>query len=119
MPQRADGQGELVFTADEVEIARAALYLARYHRDHSVAGDEFVQTLTGVELSDIVRLMDQIDDLTGQSQRARRTIEDGLRYLSSLPDEDLRRQADQARAIISAAQQYGVTVPPGLQSRMA
>jgi hypothetical protein len=119
MPQRLDSQGELVFTADEVGIARAALYLARYHRDQSVAGDEFVETLTGVELSDMARLMDQIDDLTGHSQEARRIIEDRLQYLGSLSDGDLGRQVHQAREIINEARRRGITIPSGLQLRVA
>jgi hypothetical protein len=119
MPQQLDNHGELVFTADEVKIARAALYLARYHRDKQVAGDEFVQSLTGIELSDMVRLMDQIDELTGHSREARRIIEDRLQYLSSLSDVDLQRQIDHAREVINEAQNYSMVIPSALQLRIA
>jgi hypothetical protein len=119
MPQPLEDQEKFVFSAAEVKIARAALYLARYHRDRSVADDEFVQTLTGVELSEIIRLMDEIDELTEHAQQARRIVEDRLKYLDALPDTVLKQQIGHAREIINMAAQYDLEISTVLKFRVA
>jgi hypothetical protein len=118
MPRRLEDQDQLAFSADEVSIARAALYIARYHRDSVAADDGSFQTLTGVEMADVVRLMEELDELTGHNHEVRQILGQRLAYLGALPDSELAQSLGHAREVIREAIRLGVAVPHGLQVRM-
>jgi hypothetical protein len=118
MPRRLEDQNQLAFSSDEVSITRAALYIARYHRDAVTADDGSFQTLTGVEMTDVVRLMEELDELTGHTREARQILEQRLAYLGALPDPELAQSLGHARDVIREAIRLGVAVPTDLRARM-
>lgn len=118
MPRRLKDQDQLAFSSHEVLIARAALYIARYHRDSVAADDGSFQTLTGVEMADVIRLMEELDELTGFNREVRQVLEQRLAYLGALPDTELAQSLGHAREVVREATRLGVAVPVGLQPRM-
>ena len=55
----SEDRAGLLFSAEEVRTAHAALFISRYHWMISAWDDGIFQTLTGVEVADIARLMNE------------------------------------------------------------
>lgn len=118
MPEPLDDRAGLLFSAEEVRTARAALFISRYHMDDLASDDGIFQTLTGVEVADIARLMNDIDELTGHNLEVSQILTQHLSQLNSLSDDELGRRLHQAQDVVTEAIRRNVTVPPGLQERI-
>jgi hypothetical protein len=116
MPHRKD-EGNFEFSEEETATARAAMLLAIFFRNE-VAEEALVQTVTGVPLSRIIELMNELDELTGHNNEVRQFISEQLQRLTLLPDAELIRQHSQAEELMNAAERYHIDVPPDILRRI-
>jgi len=114
----SDQAGGLWFSFEEAQVARAALFLAIYHRDGVASPDPLVHTLTGRSLDELKELMADIDELTDPKAH-HLALEEQLELVAELSDDELDRTPSKLAGLLEEARRSDVPVPPALERRLA